>query len=233
MTMQRETCTCCYLRYAPERFSPTDKRPQVCTECVHHLSDANKRDREHLRDWRAAYSETAAGYERRLANMHTLLDSADKAQADLRAELSDAIDTISSEFHRAPIGDLRNTLETELVMNERRRAETAFRIRSRAMAVLWRIDQIHNILSGKSAAVCKCGQPENRCEVLAALAPFTEELDKWETQEIDRMKASKTHGLPAQHPDAKKYMQTPGHYWQGPGHYGESSRQPSMFRHRP
>lgn len=219
MTMEREACTCCFLRYAPERFSLTDKRPQVCTQCAHHLGDGARRDKEHLRDWRAAHTETVKTYETRLANMRELLDASDQEKAELRSALADAINTISSDYHKAPIGDLRNALETELVTEEQRRAESAYRTRSRALVVLWRIDQVHNTVDSKSASTCKCGAPADRCEILKLLSPFTSELDKWETREKDRMRAGRSHGLPADHPDAKIYMQSPGAYWQGPGHF--------------
>ncbi|WP_298868460.1 hypothetical protein [uncultured Microbacterium sp.] len=219
--MEREVCTCCFLRYAPERYSLTDKRPQVCAECIHHLSDADRRDKEHLRDWRAEHAATTTSYETRLANMRDLLDKSDQEKADLSSALTDAISTISSDYHKAPIGDLRNALESELVTEEQHKAESAYRIRSRAMVVLWRIDRLHNTFETKSKSACKCGTPADRCEILKLLAPFVDELDKWENREKERMRSGRTHGLPADHPDAKKYMQTPGTFWQGPGQFQE------------
>jgi hypothetical protein len=153
--------------------------------------------------------------------MRKLLDAADVEKAELRSALSDAMDTISSDYHKAPIGDLRNALETELVTEEHRKTESAYRTRSRAMTVLWRIDQLHNTIDTKPASACKCGTPADRCSILKILSPFTDELDKWETSEKGRMRDGRPHGLPADHPDAKKYMQTPGAFWQGPGKFHE------------
>lgn len=229
--MKAEICACCFLRYAPERFSPTDKRPQVCVECMRHFGNAAQRDADHLRDWRAAHAQTTKSYEGRLSNMRKLLDASDAEKAELQSALSDAIDTISSEFHKAPIGDLRNALETALVTEERDRAESAFKIRSRAMVVIWRVDQFHNTIDTKSTDVCKCGDRADQCQTLAAVAPFTEELDKWESRERERMRAGKTHGLPAEHPDAKEYMRDPNQLWRGPGRFGEP-RRASLFGQR-
>lgn len=156
--------------------------------------------------------------------MRVLLDASDNEKAELRSALEEAINTISSDYHKAPIGDLRNALETELVAEEHRRAESAYRTRSRAMSVLWRIDQLHNAVNAKSTSTCKCGVPADRCAILTALSPFTEELDNWEAREKERMRAGKTHGLPAEHPDVKKYMQNPRSIWQGAGRYQERNR---------
>lgn len=196
--MEREVCTCCYLRYAPERFSLTDKRPQVCTECAKHTGRAELRDREHLQAWRAEYGQMRQTLEGRIQNMHKARESVESELAATRQDLAQAVSAAADNYFSAPIGALRNAIETDVVLEEKRRMDAAYRQRDRAMATIWKIDQLHNALGGRGN--CKCGLPNDRCLVLKALAPFTDELDRWEDTQKTRLREGQDHGLPREHP---------------------------------
>jgi len=202
--MLTDPCTCCYLRFAPERFSETDKRPPVCIECQKHVGKADQRDRDHVRDWHASLQSTQRGYETRLERMRDSLDAVDAELVKTRLERDQAVDIITTEFFKHPIGELRDRLESDIVSKEHERVEAAYRLRSRAMVVLWRLDRIHNTVDAKDRGKCKCGTPADKCAELSRLDPITTELDAWEKEQKERLRLGQRYSLPDEHPDVQR-----------------------------
>lgn len=202
--MNPDPCTCCYLRFAPERFSLTDRRPPVCVECAKHVGRPEQRDRDHVREWRAAYAESERGANRRIANIRAAMEGVERELASTKAELEEAVKVISGDYFKASIGDLHKRLESTIVIEQSDKMEAAYRQRSRAFAVLWRIDRLHNTYDSKVRGQCKCGALEDRCSVLEILKPFATEIDAWESREKERLQSGKTHGLPDDHPAVRR-----------------------------
>lgn len=198
--MEPDVCACCYLRFAPERFSPTDKRPAVCEACVKHIGKAEVRDRDHVAAWRSEYGSMRRHYEGRITNMLTSREAIEAELARTKLDLQQAVDLLSTQYFDAPIGALRNAIETDVAQKEHAKTEAAYRTRSTAMGVIWHIDRLHNTQDVKERGKCKCGLPEDRCGVLKVLEPFTQMLDRWEDQEKERHRDGRPHGLPSDHP---------------------------------
>jgi|SRR6187551_143438 len=208
--MNPDPRTCCYLRFAPERFSPTDHRPPVCIECEKHVGKPDQRDREHVRDWRAAYAASERSTNRRIESMHAATEAVERQLASNKAELQEAVNVIAGDYFKASIGDLQKRLESTIVMEHSDKMEAAYRQRSRAFAVLWRVDRLHNTYDSKVRGQCTCGTAEERCKILQILKPFATEIDSWEACEKDRLRSGKTHGLPNEHPAVRLFGSTFG-----------------------
>jgi hypothetical protein len=195
------TCACCGLPNEIYLDSPSAQR--VCDRCKMHNTG----------DWHpVAELHTAWVVDYRLEQDKMRLEELDQHRRtsyakdveikalSLRTEEAAAV--IANDYVSSPVGHLQDWLRSEVVQKADRRVSAAYRARDSAMAVLWRLDQMHK--QRPDGKTCTCGKPTTACREFKALDEFAASLDKWEDREIARLKKNMSTGLPPEHPELKK-----------------------------
>lgn len=130
---------------------------------------------------------------------------------DLSREHRELLEALADDFVDNLRPELAKRIQGAVLVKLRSEATAAYRTRDRAMAAIWRMDELHSAtLSDK----CKCKKPLNACREYQALSFFRETFYAWERKQIDLLRSQKMHGLPADHPESKKHY-TNSWSWQG------------------
>jgi hypothetical protein len=126
----------------------------------------------------------------------------DQKLKDLTREHRELLAAVASDFAEELSPALAARITNVSLGALRSEVTAAYKTRDRAMAAVWRIDELHNVtLSDK----CKCGKPVNGCREYQALSFFRDSFYTWERKQIDLLRKEKMHGLPADHPESRKH----------------------------
>ena len=190
-------CACCGLPNEIYLDSPTAQR--VCNDCKNHnTGDWQRVSRLHVQ-WVVAYSKTVQELRtQELNSARDLVRARGTRIMKLEVELHQALGLIANNYETAPIGDLQQSIESEVVKRAEAGRNSAFDMRSAAMRVVWNIDRLHNDDAG--GELCSCKKPAKSCRELAIVRPFTKTLDQWESREKSRLAQGRECGLPHDHP---------------------------------
>lgn len=194
-------CLCCGL---PRNiYMDARTAQQVCDQCKqHHARDLNRVINLHRTWWLAYTTEAADRFNLVVANYKKAVREKDALATDVQAKLSELTDLVDADYQNAPIGELQTWMQSLAVKAAENRVRSAFRTRDAAMAKVWKLDDLHK--EGKSRALCFCGKPEAKCKDREELVDIQNNLVRWESQQIERLKNGKEHGLPREHPEVMK-----------------------------
>lgn len=207
-------CECCWV--TPVQRSVSDRSP-YCPRCRAHLHN--------LDNLRADHRQLIAAITERQANAVALATNLDVRREqtikNLMSEREELLNAIAINFLDSPSPALEVLIRDAVVREVEDEARNAYRTRNRAMAAIWRMDELH---SETLADKCKCGKPLKGCRDFKELTFFRETYYSWERRQIDLMKQNKRHGLPANHPESRKRY-TDAWSWKG-----EPSTEPDKRR---
>lgn len=195
------TCACCGIPRLIYMDSPSAQ--QVCDPCKQHSGRDLQQNLLLHRNWWLQY--TAARERAHRSTVDTLRTDTSTEQAranEAESRVQELATVIDAAYANAPIGDLQQWVQSDLVKRSRSRERSAYRMRDEAMVVLWRLDQLHG--DSKRGALCKCGEPIPKCPERKLLTPMIEILDLWEEQQLKRLRSGQIHGLPREHPEVLK-----------------------------
>lgn len=137
-----------------------------------------------------------------VAVMRANMERRDDSIASLTSERDDLLRSIAAEYLDAPSAALVALVQAEALSDSESRMRSAYFMRDRAMAAVWRIHELHDVEAGEK---CSCGKTARACKELAALEFFRRDFYDWEKRNLSRMKEGLSHGLPLDHPEAKKH----------------------------
>ncbi|TFD32256.1 hypothetical protein [Cryobacterium cryoconiti] len=198
----RAQCFCCQSLQPFTFTSPTDQ--VVCASCLHHLGaeKAERRDAEHIKLWVGQYADQQENH-RQFAEKSAVVDAAQQAVIDgLTAQVAELRDVVAGESDRTKSAGVRALLESDLVRRAERKTELAHRQLDWAMAVLWRVGQLHHAVEGKPLA-CVCGRTTAACAEGRAIDPQRQAVLDWERKNLTLLRAGSRHALPDDHPEVQ------------------------------
>jgi hypothetical protein len=167
-------CRCCFITALPPAVSHTERPVLLCDECGPHYGNADKTAVAHDA-MMLAYREANARAlerldERRLAAITDLTDA--------RARVDELTATVASGYS-AKLGNAQSLVEQAVVADSAAKERAARTARDRAMAVLVRLTTLHH----ETGDTCSCGKRITQCPEFAVLAPFLDELRRWESRQ--------------------------------------------------
>ena len=195
----RAQCFCCQ---ALQPFTFTSATDQVvCASCLHHLGSekATRRDAEHIKLWVGQYADLQESH-RQVAEKSAAGEAEQQAMIDgLAAQVAELRSVVAGESDRTKSAGVRALLESDLVRRAERKTELAHRQLDWAMAVLWRIGQLHHAVDGKPLT-CVCGRTAAACAEGRAMDPQRQAVLDWEQKNLVLLRAGSRHALPDDHP---------------------------------
>ena len=198
--------------------SVTDSASHNCDLCRAHIHNPRNALADHRKLAKAmakSHRDEIASFRRhtehKLLEMRRQVDHAKAEAARALQERDEAVKALTEGFEDGA-SEMLLTLARDVTLRDlEAKKRSAYRGRDRAMAAVWRIDEIHNArLGGK----CACGKVLRTCREYQALAFFRDAFYEWERRQIELMKAGKRHGLPANHPESRK-LSSGGWNWRG------------------
>lgn len=169
----------------------------MCPKCTTHYGAWEKADRAHVEEWRKVLDCTVDEN----AALHGI---ARQRIAELEERVDEFLALTVENYATRPLGDLQQFVQAEVVRDAERKRDSAFRLRGRAMAALWHVDELHR-LAAPDDRNCTCGRSTRECKEFASVDAMREELYEWERRQIERLKAGNMHELPNEHPEVRKH----------------------------
>ncbi len=213
--MTATTCNCCWI--ATVELGLSNDLP-FCQPCrAHQFSLDNLR-----RDHQALIGNIMTVHAKVVSDVRALIDK-DKATIEaLRERYDDLVKATGTDLANASEEAL-NAIGGQAISALQGDVRNAYRTRDRAMDAVWTIEERHH-----AAAVekCSCGQMLRACKEYKGLDFFRADYERWERKQIELMKAGKDHGLPENHPEARK-LNVPSYQW-----HGMRSTEPELQRRR-
>ncbi|TFC32704.1 hypothetical protein [Cryobacterium sp. TMT2-42-4] len=204
----RAQCFCCQSLQPFTFTSATDQ--VVCASCLHHLGaeKATRRDAEHIKLWVGQYADQQENH-RQFAEKSAGADAEKQAVIDgLMAQVVELRGVVAGESDRTKSAGVRALLESDLVRRAERKTELAHRQLDWAMAVLWRIGQLHHSVEGMPLA-CVCGRTAAVCAEGRAIEPQRQAVLDWERKNLVLLRAGSRHALPDDHPEVRAAKRHP------------------------
>jgi hypothetical protein len=130
---------------------------------------------------------------------------------DLVAKRDELVKAIATGLADTLTPQLESLIESATYRELQERADSAYFVRDRAMAAVWRVSMIHHLaLDG----TCSCKKPLTACTEYTALEFFWDSFDRWQGRQVERLREGKPHGLPLDHPESQKRFTT-WYDWKG------------------
>lgn len=197
------SCQCCWFGTVNPSVSDSSR---ICPDCRAHLHSLENLRRDH----KNLVGTFQTQYESEIERKQAAIEKQEATIGRLQAELAEALKIAGADLADAPEHVLK-PISTAAISELQDRERKAYRIRDRAMAAVWTIDERHHAVTGDK---CSCGLALNGCKDYRGLSFFRAEYERWERKQIELMKADKQHGLPSNHPEAQK-LNVPGWRWHG------------------
>jgi hypothetical protein len=175
-------CTCCQRPWdvcigATVAFGGLT-RQRTCPACHGHGPSAMERDRTHIELWRVFLHSQQCDHNAKETLLQTRI-------SDLEQELYDRPERIVERY-----------VDLEELNEARGEARRAFRSRENAWQALCLVRLLHREgLPGE----CRCGLRLDRCET-ARIVDHYPGLEKWEREQVRRLRNGYDHNLPDGHP---------------------------------
>lgn len=203
-------CACCRRM---EWFKFKSRHDQVvCPACIRHLGDqpsrVKVRDIEHTKWWVEDVTElkeshravVAAADDRRKREVGSL----EAKVSALNEQVSDLEGAMLRELESRPVESIALWFEQTKIAEADERTTRARGYIKHLYRVLWHVAEAHHVADGDRDS-CSCGLGCDDCQTLAALNPIQSSLNKWEIDELQRMKDGRQHSLPHDHPEVTRH----------------------------
>jgi hypothetical protein len=175
-------CTCCQRPWDiciadTAEFGGQD-RQRTCPACHDHGPAAMAADRAHIELWRAVVRSRQRDHDAKEAQLMSRI-------SELEQKLRDRPEKIVERY-----------VDLQELNEARDEARRAFRSRENAWQALCMVRLLHR--EGQPAQ-CRCGLRLDRCET-AQIVNHYPGLEKWEKEQIHRLRNGCDHNLPDGHP---------------------------------
>lgn len=201
--MTTATCECCWI--TPVELSLRNSEP-LCQPCRGHKFNIDNLRADHRRISELLIAKHESG----LIGANAEIEGIHARLTQMRAE-RDALAKAGGEGLANASEDALKAIQAQALIAQQDDVRRAFRARDRAMDAVWTIDERHHAVVGEK---CACGLALHACKEYRELDFFRDEYQRWERKQIELMKAGKDHGLPENHPEARK-LNVPSHLWRG------------------
>jgi hypothetical protein len=211
------TCECCWI----SSVTPTTlDRSHICKPCQAHLHTADNMRKDH----QVLQLASADRHAKDLARQSEAIEKSKETIRALTADRDELVKAAADRYSDGLESVLQDLIRDVAVEDIEGKARSAYRHRNRAMAAVWRIDELHHSVG--TNGMCQCKKSTRECTEFKALAFFRDSLYEWDQRETVRMNAGQHHGLPKDHPAAKKWLVD---HWDWKG---EPSTRPEETRFR-
>lgn len=180
-----DICACCQRPW--EAVATLSGRPATsvgradgtaCADCLPHLGFSLRSDREHLQLWQA------------------LTERQSREHAQEASALRTRITELEQELRSRPERLVDRHVDLNELQAARSEADRAFRSREMAWQALVEIRLLHR---EEDDGQCRCGLRLDRCRV-AQIVDRYPALQRWEKEQIERVRRGEAHALPDGHP---------------------------------
>lgn len=199
-------CSCCDIENEFTFKSRSDH--VICRGCQRHQGDSvrtlRQRDSDHHGLWASTAAVAAEDAAKRETSLHDRIRSLEEKIGHVQVENDDLRETVRRGFDAAPLPAVEKWLHDAEVQESYRRRDSAFRLRDEAFRAIWQVDTLHR-LKAENERQCVCGDPATDCRELVALEPVVGSLDRWEREQLDRLRRGLSCGLPDNHPEWQKH----------------------------
>jgi hypothetical protein len=213
MSMTTITCECCWITPVELGIVNSDRR---CPPCRGHQFAINNLIADHQRIT-VGFVGRESG---KLASANREVEQIDARLTVMREERDELAKASGSDLAHASEATL-NTIHAEAILELRADLTRAYKARDRAMVAVWTIDERHHAAASDK---CSCGKALHACKEFNGLDFVRSEYERWEKKQIQLMKDGKEHGLPENHPEARK-LNRPSYEWRG-----TRSTEPDRYR---
>jgi hypothetical protein len=208
-------CECCKL--SCEIWFTSKDDDVVCKGCRKHHGGGDGparvgwRNREHVglywSELQLAQDELAQARQEHAAEVQRLEDRHSQRVEQMEAELAKQRVDIADLWASIRDGELnpavRQWMSDVEVTEALEKRDRAYRWRDLAFGALWGVAQLHRP-DPHDERLCTCTRKVLKCRELQAIAREIGALDAWEDKQIERLRDSKEHGLPWEHPDVQR-----------------------------
>jgi hypothetical protein len=175
-------CSCC-LRPWSECFPDNTgfdgrNRQRTCPPCHEHGSNSLEASRVHAELWR------------------TLARSGQLERDAREAQLKSRIAQLEQELRDRPAQTIERWVDLDKLEEAREEADRAFRSRENAWQALCMVRLLHR--EGQPGQ-CRCGLRLDRCKTAQIVGHYPA-LEKWEKEQVLRLRRGLSHNLPEGHP---------------------------------
>jgi hypothetical protein len=175
-------CSCCRRPWSEcaVDMGRSDDHPRLrkCPACHGHAEDSTEANGAHIEMWRALARSRKQDHER--------------VEAGLRERIAE----LEQELHDRPTRPVHHWVDQDELEKAREEAQRAFRSRENAWRALCEIRLLHR---EAQAGQCRCGQRLDRCKIVQIVDHYPA-LEKWEKEQLSRVRGGLTHNLPDGHP---------------------------------
>jgi len=153
-------------------------RPRRCPPCHDHAPDIAQANRDHIEMWRALARSRKQDHER------------------VEVQLRDQIAQLEQDLRDRPTRTVDRWVDRDELEEARSEADRAFRSRENAWQALCMVRLFHR--EGQPGQ-CRCGQRLDRWKT-APIVDHYPALEKWEREQVRRLRSGLSHNLPEGHP---------------------------------
>jgi hypothetical protein len=153
-------------------------RPQRCPPCHDHAPDTPEANQAHIEMWKALARSRKQDHER------------------VEVQLRDRIAELEQELRDRPTRTVDRWVNRDELEEAQEEAQRAFRSRENAWQALCEVRLLHR--EGQPGQ-CRCGLRLDRCKV-AQIVDHYPALEKWEREQVSRLRRGLIHALPEGHP---------------------------------
>jgi hypothetical protein len=179
----------------------------LCERCLEHQGSsapiAARRDREHVKLWEAVFAVVTEQHSQRVQQLRAEAAQRDQDMTALRETVSDLRGALQADIEQRPVATVQAWFDSVRVREAEDKREAAYRSRDFAMSHIWSLDRLHHT-DDRNEEMCSCGKECKRCREWSILDRMTISLDRWETQQLERLRDDLPHGLPDEHPEVLK-----------------------------
>ncbi len=207
-------CLCCRVE---RDFTFTSSSDQiVCKSCIRHQGQAvvkaNQRDGDHVGLWKSELEVAKISHSADITLLQSGIARRENQLAEQRTQIADLQATVRSGVESAPLPAVERWYADEKVGEAQQQRDGAYRSRDHAYRALWRLARLHREDDNRDEH-CVCRRTLNGCKEWRAIAGALPALNKWEQNQIDRLRSGQPDGLPDDHPEVLRHGATRARTW--------------------
>jgi hypothetical protein len=178
----------------------------VCLGCQKHIggttSAAILRDRQHVQMWQAGVSLVKEEHRPQVDGLERRIKELDQSLKGARGQVSELQGALMAGLDARPVESIARWFEHSKIAEADEKRRRASDFIERLFGILWFIDELHH---EEAVDECSCGIRVDDCAICKALAPVRGKLNKWEAEQVARIRKGQRHSLPVGHPEVAKH----------------------------